>query len=113
MLYEVITIAERQAGDPFMYLDRQLLSAGLGLIAAVAMLAVPVSAWERAAPLLLAAKAVITSYSIHYTKLYEFTSAGDDPIMPDSSPVAEQNVPTRCARRMQRPPPAAPLSRTA
>jgi cell division protein FtsW len=50
-----VTIAERQAGDPFMYLDRQLLSAVLGLIAAVAMLAVPVSAWERAAPLLLAA----------------------------------------------------------
>ena len=29
-----VTIAERQAGDPFMYLDRQLLSAVLGLIAA-------------------------------------------------------------------------------
>jgi len=50
-----VTIAERQAGDPFMYLDRQLLSAVLGLVAAVAMLAVPVSVWERAAPLLLAA----------------------------------------------------------
>jgi cell division protein FtsW len=54
-----VVIAERQAGDPFMYLDRQLLSAVLGLLCAVAMLTVPISLWERAAPLLLAAGFVL------------------------------------------------------
>jgi cell division protein FtsW len=54
-----ITLAERQAGDPFVYLDRQLLSAVLGLACAGLMLLVPLSVWERAAPLLLAAAFVL------------------------------------------------------
>jgi len=54
-----VTIAERQAADPFIYLERQFLSAALGLGLAVAMLAVPMSLWERAAPLLLAAGFVL------------------------------------------------------
>jgi len=49
-----ITMAERQAGDAFAYLDRQLLSAMLGLGCAALMLVVPMSLWERSAPLLLA-----------------------------------------------------------
>ena len=49
-----ITLAERQAGDAFAYLDRQLLSATLGLACAALMLGVPMSLWERSAPLLLA-----------------------------------------------------------
>jgi len=49
-----IMIAERQAGDAFTYLDRQLLSATLGLACAALMLVVPMSLWERSAPLLLA-----------------------------------------------------------
>ena len=49
-----ITLAERQAGEPFIYLDRQLLSACIGLVCAGVMLFVPVSFWERTAPLLLA-----------------------------------------------------------
>ena len=49
-----ITLAERQAGDAFAYLDRPLLSATLGLACAALMLGVPMSLWERSAPLLLA-----------------------------------------------------------
>jgi len=49
-----ITLAERQVGDAFAYLDRQLLSAALGLGCATLMLLVPMSLWERSAPLLLA-----------------------------------------------------------
>ncbi|MBP1620086.1 MAG: cell division protein FtsW, partial [Acidobacteria bacterium] len=54
-----ITLAERQVGDPFAYLDRQLLSAALGLVCAGVMLLVPLSLWQRAAPLLLAAAFVL------------------------------------------------------
>ncbi len=49
-----VTLAERQAGDPLFFLERQLLSAVLGLLCAAALLAVPMSLWEKAAPLLLA-----------------------------------------------------------
>jgi cell division protein FtsW len=49
-----ITLAERQIGDAFAYLDRQLLSAAVGLACAGLMLLVPMSVWERSAPLLLA-----------------------------------------------------------
>jgi cell division protein FtsW len=54
-----VTIAERQAGDPFVFLDRQLVSAVLGLACAAAMLAVPIAVWERSAPLLLAAAFIL------------------------------------------------------
>jgi cell division protein FtsW len=49
-----VTIADRQAADPFLFLERQLLSAVLGLAGAAVVLAVPMSWWERAAPLMLA-----------------------------------------------------------
>ena len=54
-----ITLAERQVGDAFAYLDRQLLSAALGLGCAALMLLVPMSLWERSAPLLLAGAFVL------------------------------------------------------
>jgi len=54
-----ITLAERQVGDPFSYLDRQLLSAALGLACAALMLLVPMSLWQRAAPVLLALSFVL------------------------------------------------------
>jgi cell division protein FtsW len=54
-----ITLAERQVGDAFAYLDRQLLSAVLGLACAALMLLVPMSVWERSAPLLLAGAFVL------------------------------------------------------
>jgi len=54
-----ITLAERQVGDAFAYLDRQLLSAALGLGCAALMLLVPMSVWERSAPLLLAGAFVL------------------------------------------------------
>jgi cell division protein FtsW len=42
-----------RAGDPFLYLTRQLFSALIGCTAAGAMLLVPISAWKRLAPVLL------------------------------------------------------------
>lgn len=54
-----VTLAERQLGDPLAYLDRQLFSAVAGLCCAAAMLLVPLSLWERIAPLLLAAAFVL------------------------------------------------------
>ncbi len=49
-----ISIAERQAADPLIFLERQLLSSLAGIVLATAMLAVPLSLWERAAPVMLA-----------------------------------------------------------
>jgi len=49
-----IAIAERQAADPMIFLERQFLSALAGVVLAAAMLAVPVSLWERSAPVMLA-----------------------------------------------------------
>jgi cell division protein FtsW len=49
-----IAIAERQAADPVIFLERQFLSALAGVVLAAAMLAVPVSLWERSAPVMLA-----------------------------------------------------------
>jgi cell division protein FtsW len=48
-----VNLADRVAGEPLLFLERQVLSAGLGLALAVALLAVPMSLWERAAPLML------------------------------------------------------------
>ncbi|KPJ81663.1 MAG: cell division protein FtsW [Gammaproteobacteria bacterium SG8_30] len=49
-----IAIAERQAAEPLIFLERQLLSALAGIVLAAAMLAVPLSLWERTAPVMLA-----------------------------------------------------------
>ncbi|TAK54152.1 MAG: putative lipid II flippase FtsW [Gammaproteobacteria bacterium] len=48
-----LTIAERQSGDPFFHFERQLFSMLAGLLLAVGMLAVPITLWQRGAPLLL------------------------------------------------------------
>ena len=49
-----ITTADRAFGEPFYYLERQLLFVGLGLLAAVPVLRVPLEMWQRFSPLLLA-----------------------------------------------------------
>jgi cell division protein FtsW len=54
-----VTLAERQAADPLFFLERQLLSTVLGLVCAGVLLAVPLSIWERASPLLLAGAFVL------------------------------------------------------
>ncbi len=55
-----VTVADRQSGDPFAYLERQALSALLGLVAAFVMTKLPVSFWERnGTVLLLAALALL------------------------------------------------------
>jgi cell division protein FtsW len=46
-------VAERLTGDPFFHFERQLLSALVGCAFAGAMLLVPISLWQRAAPVLL------------------------------------------------------------
>lgn len=43
-----ISIAERNTGNPFFYLERQLLAVGVGLVGAAAMLQIPSRLWERA-----------------------------------------------------------------
>jgi cell division protein FtsW len=48
-----ITTADRQLGQPFYYLIRQSLYAGLGLSVAVLVLKVPLAFWERHGPKLL------------------------------------------------------------
>ncbi len=54
-----MTMADRQAAAPFLFLERQLLSAALGMVVAAFMLTVPMSVWERTAPLLLAVALVL------------------------------------------------------
>jgi cell division protein FtsW len=48
-----VTIADRQTGDPFFYLERQAVSALLGGVLATALLFVPVATWERLSPALM------------------------------------------------------------
>jgi cell division protein FtsW len=48
-----VNIADRQAGAPLLFLERQLFSAAIGMVFAMLLLAVPMSLWERSAPLLL------------------------------------------------------------
>jgi len=48
-----LNVAERLSGDPFFHFERQVLSALVGCAFAGAMLLVPISAWQRAAPALL------------------------------------------------------------
>ncbi|MCC7199502.1 MAG: FtsW/RodA/SpoVE family cell cycle protein, partial [Gammaproteobacteria bacterium] len=50
-----VTIADRQSGDPFFYLERQAFSAVMGCIFAAGLLFVPMAAWERLSPVLLMA----------------------------------------------------------
>lgn len=48
-----ITVADRQLGQPFFYLYRQLIATGLGVMAAMFMLKVRLANWERASMWLL------------------------------------------------------------
>ena len=48
-----LNVAERQSGDPFFHFERQMLSALVGCAFAGALLLVPISLWQRAAPVLL------------------------------------------------------------
>jgi cell division protein FtsW len=57
-----IATAEREFGNPFYFLERQVLAVGLGLAAAGIMMLIPTSVWERLSmPLLLAAFALLLS----------------------------------------------------
>jgi cell division protein FtsW len=42
-----VTLADRQHGDPFFYLERQLLAVALGLGAGYAMVRIPTAVWQR------------------------------------------------------------------
>jgi cell division protein FtsW (lipid II flippase) len=42
-----VTLADRQHGDPFFYLERQLLAVALGLGAGYLMVRVPTALWQR------------------------------------------------------------------
>lgn len=50
-----LNVAERLTGDPFFHFERQLLSVLLGCTFAGAMLFMPISVWQRLAPVLLIA----------------------------------------------------------
>jgi cell division protein FtsW len=54
-----ITVADRLSGSPFFYLERQLLAALLGGIAAYLCLLIPVQLWRTIGPLLLLASFVL------------------------------------------------------
>ncbi len=54
-----IGIADRQTGDPFYYLLRQSVYAGLGLALAYATLRVPLAVWEQVGPVLLFGSALL------------------------------------------------------
>ncbi len=48
-----ISISDNSAGDPFFYLERQLVAAALGALAAGFCLFVPMSVWQNLGPLML------------------------------------------------------------
>ncbi len=50
-----VTVADRQSGDPFAYLERQMFSAILGVAAAFVMTKLPVDFWEKHGTALLLA----------------------------------------------------------
>jgi cell division protein FtsW len=49
-----ISISDNAAGNPFFYLQRQLLAAAIGLVAAAFCLFVPMQVWRNLGPLMLA-----------------------------------------------------------
>jgi len=54
-----VTIADRQTGEPFYYFFRQLMFVGIGIGAAVPVLAVRMEHWQKAGPMLLMAALVM------------------------------------------------------
>ena len=56
-----MSVADADFGNPFHYVQRQLLAIALGTLGAVAMLLIPTSVWQRlSGPLVLAALAALT-----------------------------------------------------
>jgi len=53
------SIAERQTGDAFYYLWRQLMYLGVALLAAVAAFRVPMSVWKKIGPLLMMTNVIL------------------------------------------------------
>ncbi len=54
-----ITVSDNVAGEPFFYVQRQLLAAGIGLVGAVFCLYVPMQVWRSLSPLMLLAAIVL------------------------------------------------------
>ncbi len=50
-----VTIADRQTGQPFYYFFRQFMYVGMGIAAAIPVLAVRMEHWQKAGPMLLLA----------------------------------------------------------
>jgi len=48
-----VAVGEKLGGDPLYFFDRQLMFVALGLVAGVAIFAVPMASWEKFGPLLL------------------------------------------------------------
>jgi cell division protein FtsW len=48
-----MSVAEGSTGQPFFYLQQQMLAVGAGLFVAVVMLQIPTDLWEKAGPFLL------------------------------------------------------------
>jgi cell division protein FtsW len=48
-----ITAADRELGQPFFYLTRQIIYLGIGIGVAVGCLLVPMEVWERSSPIML------------------------------------------------------------
>ncbi len=54
-----ITTADRAFGEPFYYLEHQLLFLGVGFLAALPVVRIPLEVWEKLSPLLLAVAFVL------------------------------------------------------
>ena len=48
-----ITAADRELGQPFFYLTRQIIYLGIGIGVALGCLLVPMDVWERSSPIML------------------------------------------------------------
>jgi len=48
-----ITISDNSSGNPFFYVERQLVAAAIGIVAGLFCLFVPMRAWQSAGPLML------------------------------------------------------------
>ena len=71
MMVASASIKEGPGGDMFYYTKRHLIFLILCMGCGVVTLYVPIEKWKAWSSKLLIGALVITSYSIHYTKLYE------------------------------------------
>ncbi|HHQ14546.1 MAG TPA: cell division protein FtsW, partial [Chromatiales bacterium] len=58
-----ISLAERNTGDPFFYLERQLVATAIGVLAGIIVFRVPTELWERAG-LMLPCLAIVLLLSV-------------------------------------------------